>query len=296
MSKLYITHPHFNFSSVNKKSILLTDANASLIGNCDYHTSLADIAPVDLLKIIPKFTSVEYVSAGFVDNDPITIETKNFLNFLTTNSGNTSWKSSGETTFTDDYDLSNNTIDSTLWIFGCSHSYGTGLDSPKKTYGALLSEYLNKPLKLIANPGSSLHWSLRHIVNAQIKSQDLVVWQITHPERLSYFNGKHVEEILLARTTNRHLLEVYNDFQSYFMHLSMVNIGAQYLRQLGAKFILMSIDPYNYQMQQEYSKFPENFFPIGFDVDRGNDGLHFGPSSHKNIAFSLLNRIQSTNV
>ena len=183
-----------------------------------------------------------------------------------------------------------------LWVFGCSHSYGTGLRDNERRYAELVAEGLGLPLKLIARPGGSMQWTLRHIVNAAIEPRDFVIWQIINPPRTSYFNGKHVEEICFSHTKNRHLLEVYNDEQIYFTHLSTINIGVRYLRAMQSQFMLISLDHNNeYQFRMEYSKYPEYYYCSDFAVDLGTDNLHYGPLSNKQLAITLLNHIQYTN-
>lgn len=295
MTKLYLTHPNFNFNRINPRSILL-DQTISKIEHNEYHTSLGDLSPTDILQRIDHFDSVEFIGAGFEQDLALKKETEQLVRFLQTKKLAAGLELPTAQSFTDHPELNTEYPDKTLWIFGCSHSHGVGLDSQQDSYGPILSTKMSMPLKLITKPGSSLHWSLRHLMNAPINSNDLVVWQLTSPLRLSYFNGKRVEEILLARSTHKHLLETYNDFQSYFMHLSLVNIGVKFLHRTGAKFILISVDIHDAGMQYEYSKYHEYFFPQGFNVDHGNDGLHFGPLSHKNLANALANRIQLLNV
>jgi len=290
MIELYLIHPDFNFNKIKRESILLTDSNTDVV-NGVYHTSLGDMSPADIMLIIHKFNSVKMCKHGF-EHDPILHkETEKFVNFVQSVKMIKHDVVDQPESFVDHPDTAVGSNNPLLWVFGCSHSHGVGLVENEETYGQIMATKLGRPLKLITKPGSSLHWSLRHLVNSQIKPEDIVVWQITSPLRLSMFNGKHVKEVLLARTNDPYLLEVYNAFQSYFMHLSLVNIGVQYLKKLKVKYILTSVDPHDGSMQHEYLKYPEYCFPSGFAVDRGTDGLHFGPLSHKNIALSLLNRI-----
>jgi len=295
MTKLYLIHPEFNFNKINKKSILLTETNTDIV-DAEYHTSLGDLSPNELLKIINKFDSVEFVNKGFENDALLQKETEQFINFLRTIKPTTGLVSNEPLSFTDHPLVNLASSDPVLWVFGCSHSHGVGLTDKQDTYGRILANELSLELRLITKPGSSLHWSLRHLINAPIKKSDIVIWQLTSPLRLSYFNGKHVEEIALSQSKNRHLIEVYNNFQCYFMHFSLINIGVQCVKQTGAKFILTSVDATDYQLQLEYSKYNEYYFANGFGVDLGTDNMHFGPLSHKNLAFSLLNRIQSTDV
>lgn len=295
MTKLYITHPNFNFNSVNKNSKLLSQVNINLTSP-EYHTSLGDLTVHELLSIIHNFDSVEYVDNNFVDGEEITLDTLNFLSFINTQSHVKNFPDTNNVlSFAEHPDIKSSYNESTLWVYGCSHSHGTGLKYSSETYGSHLAKELNIPLKLITKPGSSTHWSLRQLVNSNLKKNDIVVWQIAIPYRLSFFD-KYVQEIVLANCNNRTLIETYTDEQCFFLQLSYVNIGVRYLRSIGVKFIVVAVDSRDMEFNYEYSKYPEFYCAANFAVDRGSDNLHFGPLSHKNLANTLLTRIQLRNV
>jgi hypothetical protein len=195
-------------------------------------------------------------------------------------------------------DINNTEEKPTLWVFGCSHSYGVGLNANEQRYPDLLAEYLNLPLKLVAKPGSSTHFSLRHLVNANIKELDTVVWQLTTAERFSYVVRGDISEILLSRRPYQKFIDFYTDEQIIFNHLSLVNIGAMYLRAKKVKFSMISVlspgvpfDP----IMQEYITYPEYCITEKCHVDIGTDNLHLGPLSHQKISQTLLNHIQYNN-
>lgn len=294
MTKLYITHPTFNFNSVNKNSILLDNINTKLTST-EYHTTLADLTIHELLSIVHYFDSIEYIDNNFIKDEEITIDTLNFLSYVNTMHVN-NFLGDEVLSFAEHSDINSSYSKSTLWVYGCSHSHGTGLNHNSKPYGNHLAEGLNLPLKLITKPGSSTHWSLRQLINSNLKKDDIVVWQITSPYRLSFFNGKHVQEIVLANCNNRTLIETYTNEQCFFLQLSYVNIGVQYLRSIGVKFIVLCVDSRDMEFNYRYSKYPEFYCATNFAVDRGSDNLHFGPLSHKNLANTLLNRVQLLDV
>lgn len=183
----------------------------------------------------------------------------------------------------------------TLWVFGCSHSYGFGLKENEKSYGILLSEKLNMPLKLIAKPGSSTNYSLRHLVNANIYENDIVIWQITTSARFSYVKDGKITEIVLPAKLDKTFLNYFTDEQLYFQQLNLLNIGAQYLRAKKVKFLITSlsreVEPI---FIEEYRKYPE-YCEADTIIDFGYDYRHAGPLTHQMISQTLYNRIQSIN-
>lgn len=185
----------------------------------------------------------------------------------------------------------------TLWVFGCSHSYGVGLRPGEKNYGALLADQLDMPLKLVAKPGSSTQFSLRHLINADIQADDIVVWQLSTAERCSYRRGELVNEIMIAtQPPGSIFLDFFTDDQIFFHHVSLLNMGAMYLRAKKVNFAFISIFSglkTTELLHTEYQKYPEYCNTNNYEVDKGTDRLHTGPRSHQNISNSLYNHIQS---
>lgn len=289
---LHITHPQFDYSTLNPESILLDRVDTE-ISDTEYHTSLGDLSVTEILSIVNKFDSVNFVSNQFTPGDDIYEDTVTLLTYINHKKDVTNFSNKECQAFIENKEIYTRPDEPVLWVFGCSHSYGTGLKPNEKRYAELVAEGMGRPLKLIARPGGSMQWTLRHIANAAIEPRDFVIWQIINPPRTSYFNGKHVEEICFSHTKNRHLLEVYTDEQIYFTHLSTINIGVRYLRACQSRFMLISLDHINdYQFSVEYTKYPEYRRCSNFAVDLGTDNLHRGPLSNKRLAITLLNHIQ----
>jgi hypothetical protein len=113
------------------------------------------------------------------------------------------------------------------------------------------------------------------------KTGDVVIWRLTTPHRVSQYNGVETTEIMLARSTDRCLLEVFDDHQVFFNHINLLNFGVQYLRGTGVKFVIVSILPilenFFYEYLVEYSKYPEYCYTPGCQLDLGTDQVHVGP-------------------
>jgi hypothetical protein len=296
MSKtLHIAHPNFDISSINNKSILL-DVPTDILPNDVYHTSLGDMSAADILRVSKKFEVINFIPDNFNPTEPIYYETVILLTHLQHLMNVSNFSVDQIDTFTDNLAISSRPKNTTLWVFGCSHSHGVGLLPDELRYSDIISQELNMPLKSITKPGASTRWSLRHLINAIINTTDLVIWQLTIPDRIS-LSGKPPTELMLSATKNPHLLEVYTDEQIYFDHMSLVNYGVQYLRAKGVRFVITSIEPnskMSYNYKKEYAKYKEYCYSPNFNVDTGTDNLHFGKISHKNLALSILNHIEYT--
>ena len=295
MSKiLHITHPTFDISHININSVLI-DTITDKFPNDEYHTSLGDMTASNILSISNQFELINFIPTNFSTNESIYQETILLLSYLQHRMPVSNMDTEPIKIF-NDIDITTRPNYPALWVFGCSHSHGIGLSSEEFRYSNILSHAVNMPLISITKPGSSTRWSLRHLINANIQKSDLVIWQITTPDRISLAEGCQLStELLLSSTINRALLEVYSDEQLYFDHLSIINYGVQYLRALGITFVLTSIENdstlfYNYK--KEYCKYKEYCYSPGFNVDTGDDNLHFGNLSHKNLALSIQDHIQ----
>jgi hypothetical protein len=291
MKVLYFTCPSFDFSSKNQNSILIDSVNCDFSKNNTYHTTLGDLSVTEILLIANQFDKIVLDDSGFEKNDQLYSETVSLLEYVNSKLNNVNISTTKEKSFIDNNLIFDHPGVPSLWIFGCSHSYGTGLEFEDQRYGNILSKSLNMPLKMIAKAGGSMNYSLRHIVNSCFDINDLIIWQIINPARLSYFNGKHVEEIVLSNSKNRTIIDFFSDSQIYFNHFNYINIGVQYLRSRGCNFILTSVDHNDYNYLDEYKNYPEYILINDFAVDRGSDNIHFGKLSHKNLALSLLNHI-----
>lgn len=282
-------------STINNNSVLL-DVVTDQLPNLEYHTTLGDMSAADIITISNQFNLINFIPINFSIDEPMYHETILLLSYLQHRMTVINLVNTPITTFVDNIDIKSRYTDPTMWVFGCSHSHGVGLSSEKLRYSNILSHQLNMPLISITKPGSSTRWSLRHLINANLQHLDLVIWQITTPNRIS-LAGDFPTELLLSNTPSRALLEVYNDDQLYFDHLSLINYGVQYLRALGINFIITSIENNStlfYDYKKEYVKYKEYCYSPGFNVDLGNDHLHFGELSHKNLALSIQDHIHYT--
>ena len=288
---LYLTESTFDFFQVNPESKLISKYEENLQPG-DYHTSLGDLSVDQIIKLSRQFDCIQFESQGFDTTSTVYKESLTLFRYLTTNTTSTTHEIEE---FTDHSQIKNRPDQPVLWVFGCSHSHGVGLRPGELRYGEWLAQHLDLPLKLITKPGSSLNWSHRHLFNAALKPQDIVVWQLTTPGRISQFNGKHVKEIVLNGSKNRVLVDSISNEQLYFNQLNLLNTGMKFLKLIGCRAVITSITDFGYNYYDyvsEYVKYPEYCSSYGLYLDRGTDGMHAGPLSHKAIAERILKHLQ----
>ena len=295
MSKtLHLIHPEFDVSFVFSNSILIDNVNQSISKQC-YHTSVGDLSPQDILLVSSNFDIINFIPNGFDIASSTYNETILLLNCLSHRKIVTGHKLADTQEFLS-LNVTQRPLEPVLWVFGCSHSHGVGLTPEQQNFGQHLSQHTRLPLKLISQGGSSVQWSLRHIMNANFLPGDLVVWQLTSPDRISY--GYPPEEVCLSQAPAAHFIETYSDQQLLFSQLSLFNQGVRYLRSQPIKFVIISLSqlsPLYYPGLLEYTKHPEFCYIPNYLLDLGTDQLHMGPLSQQALAQHILNHVKYSN-
>jgi hypothetical protein len=291
---LHISNTEFDVNTIYPNSVLLTSCDQPRQGN-EYHTSIGDMPAGDIMKIVSEFDTINFLDQSFSSESDLWKETVVLLTALSHQHKVCNFNPGKVKNFLD-YDL-DRTDEPTLWVFGCSHSHGTGLSDINNRYSNIISKHLNLPLRSITKPGSSTQWSHRHLINTNFISGDVVIWQLTTPDRLTMMLQQPTE-IMLARSNNRSLIDCWTDQQTEFYQLSLMNTAVRYLRSQPVKFVITSINSNNssiYSYLTEYTKYPEYCYCPNWCCDLGSDNLHAGPLSHKALALSLINQLQLLN-
>lgn len=254
------------------------------------HTSLGDLQAHQIIELALQYQELEFHPQSFDNDSDLFHETQVLLNFLQHRKTVKNYKKTEPTKFYHNVKTIKNPC---LWVFGCSHSYGTGLESGQR-YSEILAAHLDLPLMLVAEPGSSLGWSLDQIHQVSIKPSDVVVWQITTPLRTTKFNGE-LQHMMLSNHASQCYLEVFTEHQVLFDNLQRLRQGINYLRSLGSKFVMTSLDvkdSYYYQYLKEYTQYPEYCYTPGIWKDLAKDRLHPGPLSNLALAKCLHDHLQ----
>jgi hypothetical protein len=298
MSTLVISD--VSYTPPDPNSVLLTANNYNehhTLSREKYHTTLGDISSEQIINLLPYITNIKFIPDQFDINSNIYKETVVLLNYLSHLCKVDGVDVVAAKNFINQQEIFNRPNEPVLWVFGCSHSFGVGLKDGELPYGKLISQQLGMPLKLIAQPGSSTSWSFRHMINAKLQPNDIVIWQLTIPNRITRFEPESADgvETQLANTKDRYLLEVFNNQQIFFQHINILNVGVQYLRTKQIKFMLtslMTLTDLFYEYLIEYTKYPEYCYAPNFNIDLGTDQCHVGPVSHKKLAQFLLTHLQ----
>lgn len=194
-----------------------------------------------------------------------------------------------------------------LWIAGCSISHGVGVDNASR-YGQLLANELNLPCSFLTKPGSAIDWAADQILRSDIRENDLVVWGLTNPERLTYFHNNTLLNITLKS------YEVYPEYQkivdqknlfthqTLYTHFYAIQKVINYCNKINARLLLVGIllGPYTFL---SFLKSQKNYVHIEYPtlscdyniltsfIDLGTDSVHPGTKQHQQYKEIILKHI-----
>ena len=169
--------------------------------------------------------------------------------------------------------------DRTLWTFGCSHTYGHGLEDcwvssdngagnvPSKLgYASILAEKLNVPLKNMSRPGiGNKHIFFRlqqEITKNRIGSNDIVLIQWSYVERnciiksidtpaeRHFFSSDKEDDVLMLgswiknRTSKAYYRFLYNEADATWHTVNYINLAHAILKSNGINDTLHIAPPY----------------------------------------------------
>lgn len=202
----------------------------------------------------------------------------------------------------------NNTPESAVF-YGCSHTAGVGLDDPADNYVNLISQHYNKTALNLSMGGKSNYRSVEVFNKTNFYQDQIVVFQLTDVSRLKYYEfdtfKSEVKDMQLQNIKNRSYFDVYNDKQLIYMMLNHVEAVIRRSQAERLRFVFFNMGGNNdLDHSPENTKFKKNieyyltdyaeYVPhlLGMNVDRGNDGYHFGAGSHRNWAGAITNHIE----
>lgn len=186
-------------------------------------------------------------------------------------------------------------------FFGCSFTAGTGLSDPTTHYSHVLSNYFSKEVYNLARGGGSNDLIFNRFVNTQWNPEQLVVVQLTMPQRLYYCTDDYQKLNIILGSDNKHLggkilqqslVEVYQKPWVFSQLLDKVNAMNQIAEQNKLRMALWLVDYKNPDIysvhDQTYFYHMKSFVPASimqnYLVDFAEDNLHPGIRSNQIIA------------
>jgi len=193
------------------------------------------------------------------------------------------------------------TSTSQLWGVGCSFTYGIGVDS-NQTYINLISEKLEIPVSVLAQPASSITWAADQILRSDIRKDDIVIWGLTEFCRFPYYKNNQIVHVTGQSKNFLDLTILADDDNLVCTGLKSIFQVINYCKKIEAKLLiggfLMTEETIEllrdtkefFLAVPHYYKFNQNHY-----VDLGSDGLHPGPEQHKLYCENFLEELAKRN-
>lgn len=190
-----------------------------------------------------------------------------------------------------------------LWVAGCAVTAGVGVDF-NESYGYLLGARIDRPVSILAAPGSSISWSADQILRSDIKPNDIVVWGLTTEERLTFWSDEQKK----FKHTNSPFNEIdgvsTDAINQLILHktnfttaIQKVHSVVNFCNKINAKLLIFNINPsasLSLHLQNIKEFFPY-VYPSSTYIDVGSDQAHPGINQHQAYAdfcHSALKKLQ----
>ena len=287
MSKiLHIFQSTFDFSAIDPNSTLLVDSNVDLDNLQEvFHTSLGDIEVNKLIEIASKFDCIKFHPDTYKQNQTELIIAQYCLNIISQTKIVENYSVSFPETFTD-LQVCERNNSPILFSFGCSN-LAPEYDNQFLKFDEVMSAQLHLPLCRVAAKGKTTSWALREIAKADIRPGDIVIWFITpNKEKIAVLDD-YVYTKLPKHIPESEALDLY-------VKISNLHNGVNLLRAKKAKILLLSVQEFSngyFNFFEMLSRYPEFVYTDHLCSDVASDGTHYGPKTHKSIAFALVDRV-----
>jgi len=204
------------------------------------------------------------------------------------------------------------TIDSTrrkteqpqIWVAGCSWSSAVGVTEEQR-WGSLLADQINMVVTVLAEGGSGNSYQVRKLLSADIRENDIVIFQVTTPHRETIFRQDGVEhgmEHVIAHTfkDNPDLYKTYSPNRLDELTLVINQIKdmqnlINFSQKLKAKLLIWNpgMPIWIGEYLKNFLRDKENFYSYKNKMsDFGTDGVHPGPETHKQYADFMFEKFK----
>ena len=187
-----------------------------------------------------------------------------------------------------------------LWAVGDSFTVGTGVKFTE-SWPYLLSKMQDKKVSVLGVSGASVPWEADQILRSDIRSGDIVIWNLTHWQRTTVIedgNLCHASIKNYAKFKKKSLLKkVLGDFDTLMQHyMSSIYQVINFCTKVNAKLILTGsggIDPIMLPYLFKLPNFIQFYGVNGLSqterfLDLADDDMHPGPQTHRWYADELF--------
>lgn len=194
-----------------------------------------------------------------------------------------------------------------LITVGCSYTAGVGVKNTER-FGSILAKKLELPETTLSKAGASMQWVADQLLRFELKKDDIVVWGLTTPERIEYFeNWKYKSNTVTNCLTisKKHMSAVeHNDTLTRLMQTFATVMQVQnFCNRVGAKLFIVNLLNVSWLPPMIENQKNIRWLDLTVDsvirkdtlvpqhTDYGTDNIHPGPKQHKIYAEKIYNFI-----
>ena len=249
-----------------------------------------------LLKICMLFDKIIYRSPAVWTNDLSKQMTDSFLIMLSRQQKFDGWIEDFNVDGVNNFafqNVSRETQDPQLWVAGCSWSSADGVNKQQR-WGDLLANRLNMAVSTLAESGSGISYQAKQTLSADIRENDIVIFQLTTSHRETIFRSKyglmHVNPSTFEKVPGFYKEYSPNRLDELTLTINQItdiqNV-VNFLQKIKAKFLFWNpgaILPMNSVLESFMAG--KDYFYLYPDsmIDLGTDNDHPGPKTHKQYA------------
>lgn len=189
-----------------------------------------------------------------------------------------------------------------IWVAGCSITHGIGVSNNQR-YGQLIADTLEMSVSFLTRPASSITWASSQLLRSDIKENDLVIWGVTSPNRVDYWNEEQskVDVCTVSSFNNPDKIaiqqlikkEYFVSEHTIFKSIESIKMVENMIHKINAKLLigilLPGLEKYIIpkkniiMMSGMHGRNLEDLY-----LDIGNDKLHPGPLTHRYYSEQFL--------
>jgi len=308
---LYISHKDYDFSTLDSKWLTKRNLDKSISSTDveDYHTSLEDSRVKnydDIRFILNNIQSIEFLNIETYLNskknkNPILfflcgILINEYKNLCKPGQIGVIFRYWFETSL--QVRANKNSSNKSLWVAGCSISYGTGVDEDQK-WGRLVANHFNLEEVNLAIGGGSINDTTDQIIRANIQKDDIVVWGLTSLNRIDLIVNGQIQSWTASMALDLEITHQYFNIDYFdsnslkFNAIKSIYQVIAHCEKIGAKLYLVNfLDNEWTPMAFANKKNFLNLFLTEDFLDLGTDGAHPGPLQHQKYAKEIIKFIE----
>ena len=181
-----------------------------------------------------------------------------------------------------------NGLDSKLWFFGCSITFGEALPVTG-IYPELLSRALQTSHYNFGTPGASVELIARLLfkLRAQLKDHTIVIL-LPPPDRYETIVGNQFHSMVPTNDRYMDFLPM-NEIDGHMRHRCMMAIMMISSLLAGCKHYIFTYSTYDSTSYEDFVKqLAAHPVPVDLIIDSAADNSHFGPLTHARLAEYML--------